>query len=92
MTAHAAVGIHDDLSSRQPGIAHGTAENESSRGIDVVLGVGVEHVRGDNLLNNMLQHFGPQLLVVHFLGMLRGDNNCVHPHRLMILIVFDRDL
>ena len=42
VTAHAAVGVHDDLAAGEAGIAHGSADDEAASGIDVVLGVFVE--------------------------------------------------
>ena len=67
MTAHAAVGIHDDLASGQPGIAHGTANHEPAGGIDVVLGVLVEQFSGNHRLDDVLQNIGAQLLVADIL-------------------------
>ena len=63
MTAVAAVGIDDDLAAGQAGVAHGTADNETAGGIDVDLGVLVEHIgRNDGLDDffddGVLQDFG----------------------------------
>src|SRR5690348_2741058 len=38
MTSHTAVGVDDDFSSSETGVAHRTADDEASCGIDVVLG------------------------------------------------------
>ncbi len=92
VTAHAAVGVHDDLAPGQAGVAHRPADHEPSGGVDVVLGVGVQHVRRDHGLDHVLQHFRPQLLVVHQLGVLGGDDHGVHAHRAMVLVVFHCDL
>src|SRR5579862_9828748 len=42
MTAHAAVGVDDDLAAGEAGIAHRSADDEAAGGIDVVLGMLVE--------------------------------------------------
>src|SRR5205823_4717237 len=63
VTSHAPVGVHDDLAAGQAGVAHRAADYESSCGIDVVLGIGVEHVRRDGVLNDMLQNFGAKFLI-----------------------------
>ena len=60
MTAHAAVGIDDDLASGQAGIAHRAADNKPAGGIDVVLGVGIQQVGGNDGLNDVLQNVGAQ--------------------------------
>ena len=44
VTSHAAVGVDDDLASGESGVAHGAADDEASRGIDVILRVFVEQV------------------------------------------------
>src|SRR5215813_10280635 len=48
------LGVHDNFASSQTSVPHGSTDHESSRGIDVVLGIGVQHVRGDRLLNHVL--------------------------------------
>src|SRR5215469_5529874 len=45
--AHAAVGVDDDLAPGQTGIAHGAANDEAPRGVDMVLGVGVKKFCGN---------------------------------------------
>ena len=40
------------------GVAHGSADDESSGGIDVVFGVFVQQFRGNGCLDHMLQNVG----------------------------------
>ena len=60
MTAHAAVGIDDDLAAGEAGVAHGSADDEATGGVDVILGVGVEQLRGDDGLDDVLQDLGAE--------------------------------
>ena len=57
VAAHAAVGVDDDLAAGEAGVAHRSADHEASRGIDVVLGVGIEQIGRDGRLNDVLQDF-----------------------------------
>src|SRR5215510_8964566 len=42
VTAHAAVGIDDNLSPSQAGVSHRPSNDETPCGIDVVFGIGIE--------------------------------------------------
>ena len=70
MASHTAVTVDDDLAAGQAGIAHGATHYETSGGIDVVLGIGIEHVGGNRLLDDVLQHFGTQLFIIDEFGVL----------------------
>src|SRR5439155_11501017 len=70
MASHAAVAVHDDLATGQAGIAHWTAHDKTSGGIDVIFGIGIEHVGGNRLLDDVLQHFGAQLFIIDEFGVL----------------------
>ena len=61
VTAHAAVGVDDDLAAGQAGVAHGAADHKAAGGVDVVLGVLVEQLRGENGLDDVLEDVGAQL-------------------------------
>src|SRR5690606_26128679 len=52
VTTHAAVGVDDDLATGETGVAAGTADDETARGVDEVLGVLVEEVRRERLLDD----------------------------------------
>ena len=100
MTAHAAVGVDDNLSACQAGVAHGSTNDEAACGVDVVLGVGIEQVGGDDGLDDVLHDFGAELLVgegavgvaVGELGVLSGDDDGVDADGLVVGVVLDRDL
>ena len=63
VTSHAAVGVDDDLASGESGVAHRSADDKASRGIDVILRVFVEQMRRDDGLNHVLQNSGAQFVV-----------------------------
>src|SRR5208337_5690056 len=92
VTAHAAVGVHDDLAAGESGVAHGPADHEASRGIDVIVRVFVEQVSRDHRLDDVLQNPGAQFVVADRLGVLGGDHDRVHALNFAVRIVFDCDL
>src|ERR1051326_7154286 len=92
VTAHAAVGVDDDLAAGESGVAHRAADDEASRGIDVVLSVFVEQMRGDDGLDHVLQNAGAQFVVGDGLGVLGGDDDRIHAENFSVGIVFDCDL
>ena len=92
VTAHAAVGVHDDLAAGQAGVAHGSADDEAAGGVDVVLGVLVEPLGGQHGLDDVLEDVGVQLLVADALGVLAADDHGVDARGLAVLVVLDRDL
>ena len=92
VASHATVSIHDDFAAGEAGIAHRPADHEAAGGIDVVLGISIEEFSGNGRLDDVLQNIGMQFLVVHQLGMLSGDDDCVHAHRLVVFVIFNGDL
>src|SRR5438046_9650369 len=52
MASHAAVAVDDYLATRQASVTHGAANYETVGGIDVVLGISVEHVGGNGVLTD----------------------------------------
>ena len=52
----AAVGIDNDLSTRNTGIAHRAADHKLSGRIDVIFGVVVDHIRRNDGLNDVLHY------------------------------------
>src|SRR5262249_37784572 len=92
VTSHAAVGIHDDLAPGQARIAHRATDHETAGRVDVVLGIGVEQVRGNSGLDHVLDNVGAKRLVVHGLGVLGCDDHGVHAAGLVVRAVFPRYL
>ena len=93
VTAHAAVGVDDDLTAGQTAVAHGAADDEAAGGVDVDAGVGgklhalaLEHGADDVGLD-----LGTQLLGGDLLGMLRGHHDLLHVDGLVVDVA-DRDL
>ena len=86
MTAHAAVGIHNDLASGQPRIAGGTANDKSAGGIDVIHNIIRKEAGGNNLFDHIL-HQRFQCLFLHIRGVLVGDNNGGHADGLAVLVL-----
>src|ERR1019366_8149970 len=72
VTPHAAVSVHDDFAPGQSGVAHRTTDYEAARGIDVVLGVLVQHLLGQRRLNHVLQDVSAQLLGRNCFRVLTG--------------------
>ncbi len=52
VTSHAAVSIDDDLAPCESAIAHGTADNKASCGVDVIEDLGGEQVGGDDFFDD----------------------------------------
>ena len=53
MTCVAAVGVHDDLTTGEAGVALGAADHKAAGGVDIVLGVLVQQLGGNDLLNDL---------------------------------------
>lgn len=71
------VGVDNDLSASETGITLGTSDDESARGLDVVDGLVVEQLGGDDLLDDLLENLGSQVLGGDLLRVLGGDDNGV---------------
>ena len=67
MASHAAVGVHDNLATRETCVAHRAANHKSSRRIDVVLGVLVQPLGREHGLDYVLEDVCVQLLVAYAL-------------------------
>ncbi len=91
VTAVAAVGVDDDFAAGETGIAHGTADNEAAGGIDVEFGFLVEHVCGDDGLDDFLDDGFGQIALGNFVAVLRGDDDGIDASRAAV-DVFDGDL
>ena len=87
MTGIAAVGIDDNLAAGQAGVTLRAAHNKAAGRVDVILGVLIQQLGGDNLLNNLALDVLMQLLLADVGAVLAGDNHGVHAHRLAVLIL-----
>ena len=92
MAGITAVGIDDDLTAGQAGVALRAAHDEAAGRVDVVFGVLVQQLGGDGGLDDLFHHVGAQLLHADGVAVLAGDDHGVHTERLAVLIVLHSDL
>jgi len=71
------VGVDDDLTSGQSGITVGSSDDEASRGVEHVLGVGVQVLGRDDGLDDVLHEVLLDLLVGDTILVLGGDEHGV---------------
>ena len=91
MACVAAVGIDDDLTAGQAGIALRAAHDEAAGGVDIILGVLVQQLGGDGGLDDLLHHVGAQLLHADGIAVLAGNDHSVHADGLAVHVL-DSDL
>ncbi len=91
MPAVAAVGIHDDFSAGEPGIAHRPANDEAAGGIDVELSARIEQRRRYDVLNHFFEDAVVDFAIGYGVAVLRGDHHAIDARGLTIDI-FDRHL
>jgi len=87
VTAHAAVAIHDDFAASQAGVPLRTAHDEATSGVDEELGFLVQQVSGQNSADDFLRDEILDLLVLHVIGVLRGNDDIGDAHRLIVFIL-----
>ena len=82
MTAHAAVGVDDDLAAGKTAVAHRSADDEAAGRVDVNLGAlsELDPLVSEHGLDDLLGHVAAQRGVVDVLGMLRGHDDLLHIH------------
>ena len=91
----APVGVDDDFSASQTGVAIRTADDESSRWVQVVDGLVVQVLFRDDLLDDFVHQVFRNLLVRDAFLVLRGDQHGVdakRDHGAVVVLVFDGDL
>jgi hypothetical protein len=86
-----AVGIHDDLPTRETGVSLRPADDEAAGRVDVVFRLGGQESWRNHRLDDLLDDRFAQLRVLHCLGVLGGDDNGLDGHR-AAPFVFHRDL
>src|SRR5215831_16724904 len=89
MTAVAAIGVDDDLTARQSGVAHWTADHEAAGGVDVVFDARrvVESFRHHGL-DHLLHDVALDLLTRHVGAVLGRDDDGVDPHRFSVPVLY----
>jgi hypothetical protein len=89
------VGVDDDLSASQTGVAIRTADDEASRRVQVVDGLVVQVLFRDDLLDDFVHQVFRNLFVRDAFLVLRGDQHGVdaeRDHGAVVVLVFDGDL
>src|SRR5262249_55754168 len=81
MTRHATVGVQDDLAARQASVTHWPTHDEAPGGVDEIFRAGIQQVRRDDGLDDVLDHFAANLLVLGGLVVLRRDDDRIDAHR-----------
>jgi len=76
--APTAVRVHDDLTSGQTGVSHGTADDELAGRLQVEDGVLVHVLGGDDFLDDAAHEDLSHVLELNVLVVLHGDDNRVH--------------
>src|SRR5579872_56863 len=91
VTTHAAVGVHDDLATRQAAVALGPPDDEAPGRVDVHLGRLVDELLRERLVDDQLDDRLAQLLVLDAFVVLRADHDGVDANRHGVLVL-ERDL
>ena len=86
VTAHAAVGVHDDLATSQTSVALRSTDDETARGVDEKLSLVREQASRENLLDDVLDAELFDLGVFDIFRMLRGDDDVGDRDGLAVLI------
>src|SRR4051812_33361994 len=73
VTAHAAVGIDDDLAAGQAGIALRTADDETTGRVDEKFSLIIEQVRRQDLFDDFSDAEVANLAVLHVCAVLGGN-------------------
>ncbi len=97
VTAHATVGVDDDLTASEAAVAVRTADNELAGRVDEVNGLLVQKLCRNHLLDELFDDFlfdcrVLEDLAVHEFVVLRGDDDRVDADRAVLFVVFDGDL
>ena len=88
----AAVGVYDDLTAGQAGVAHRTADDESSGRVDIKLGVRVDQMRRQGGPDDLVDNGLTQVMDLNVLVVLRGDDDGVDTFDGAVLGVLHGDL
>ena len=93
MTAHAAVGVDDDLTASEAAVAVRAADNELAGRVHEVAGLLVQELGRDDLLGKLFDDFlfdhgVLEFLAVHLFIVLGGDDDGINADRLVVFIVF----
>ena len=88
MLVACAVCVNEDLAAGQPRVGHGPSNDETTRGIDVELGVPVHQVVRHDFPNDPVMKVTAKRFIAHFRVVLGGQRDAVDAANLAVL-VFD---
>ncbi|RMU72680.1 hypothetical protein ALP24_05656 [Pseudomonas syringae pv. aptata] len=86
VTGHSAVGVHDDLAAGQTAVAYRATDDEVAGRVDVELGVLVQQVRRDDVLDDQIHHAFAQVLVRHIRVVLGRQDDGVDADHLAVFV------
>ncbi|RMU44311.1 hypothetical protein ALP28_05422 [Pseudomonas savastanoi pv. nerii] len=86
VTGHAAVGVDDDLAAGQATVTYRATDDEVAGRVDVELGVLVQQVRRDDVLDDQLHHAFAQVLVGHIRVVLSRQYDGVDADNLAVFV------
>jgi hypothetical protein len=95
VTTPATISVNDDLSTSQTGITARSTDNERTRGVDVIDGVFIEVLGGDNGLDDVFLKGRSDFFLGDFRAVLSGDQDGVNSNgddALAFSLVFNGDL
>ena len=92
MTAHTAVGVDDDLATRESGITDGAADDEASGRVDVHVVVVVGELCRDDRLDDVLDEIGTDHAVPIDAVVVLGRDQHGRKTDRNVVLVFKRDL
>ena len=86
MASHAAVGVDDDLATGQTTVAHRASDYEVAGRVDVVLGVGMQQLGRDHILDDLFHHRFAQIFQADVRVVLGGQHDGVDTHDLAVIV------
>ena len=87
MASRTAVGVNDDLASGETTVADGAANNELARGVDVVFRAAVQPLRGQYILDDLLQYGAVDFFLGDVFVVLGRQYNGVNRYGLAVVVI-----
>src|SRR5690606_1315519 len=86
MAGHAAVGVDNDLAPGQAAVTHRPADNELAGRVDVILGVGMQQLGRNHVLDDGFHHRLTQVGLLDIRVVLGRQHDGVDAHHLAVVI------
>ena len=87
MATPAAVSVHDDFAARQAAVTNRSANHEAAGGVDVVNGLAVHKLVGQQWAHHLLKYFAAQAIVVGVSVVLGRDHHGCNARRLFVPVL-----